>query len=90
MKDIYKIDNKYNRSFIGLMEQCDTGEWCKTDEAARKLYIAKLKNYHMENEITGLNGKIENYTRLTSILLFTSGVSILVLIAALIKIYTDI
>lgn len=90
MKDMYKIENKYNRSFIGLMEQSNTGEWCKTDEASGKLYVAKLRNYHLQDDVDTLTGRIENYIRLTSILLFTSGVSILLLIIALIKIYTDI
>lgn len=26
---------RYNRSFIGLMEQCNTGEWCKWEEVER-------------------------------------------------------
>ena len=85
----YTIENRYNRSIIGLMEQCNNGEWCKTHEASRKLYMSKVIVRQLESNIDSLHGKIENYIKLSSFLAVTTGVSTLLLIISLIKMYVS-
>lgn len=67
------IKNKYNRSFIGFMEQCDDGEWCKTSEAEELLRNYEIINHNLEFKLSIKKTDLETEKDLTAILV---GVSI--------------
>ena len=88
MKDLnLNIENKYNKSFIGLMEKCKDGEWCKTEEATRKFYIAKLRLHHLESDLKEADEEIGSYKKMISVLTYICGVSTVLLLVSLIKMY---
>lgn len=39
----------YNRSLLGLIEQCDKGEWCKTEEA--KAYYSNIIDEELKESL---------------------------------------
>jgi pentatricopeptide repeat protein len=47
--------NRYNRSFIGLMEMCYDGKWCKWNEVEEVLEVIT----EMENRIFEINTRLD-------------------------------
>jgi len=88
MKDLnLNIENKYNKSFIGLMEKCKDGEWCKTEEATRKFYIAKLRLHHLESDLKEADEEIGSYKKMISVLTYICEFKIFKIMKLIIKMY---
>jgi uncharacterized coiled-coil protein SlyX len=50
--------NRFHRSFIGLMERCNTGEWVKQDEAQAKINDLEENNAILDDRCSELREKV--------------------------------